>query len=77
MATELEEEVIYYICPHQGICTINCEERSTCKIEREKILLYGVVMKLKTGEVEGEEYMNEIVYLKRKLTIDPLRLVVS
>jgi len=76
METELavNERIVYQICPHQGICTLNCKERSFCTIRREKILLYGVVLNLKKRIVEPEAYMNEIVYLKRSLSIDPLRL---
>lgn len=39
-------------------------------MEKEKILLYGVVLNKRGGTVIGEEYMNEIVYLKRNLDLD-------
>jgi hypothetical protein len=43
-------------------------------IEREKILLYGVVLNLVDGSAISEEYMNEIVYLKKLSNINLRRI---
>lgn len=66
--------IIYRICPNRGLCTINCSHKAPdaedpCLIEREKILLYGVVLNQSNGSAISEEYMNEIVYLKRRINI--------
>lgn len=72
-------EIIHRFCPRNGLCTIECPHKAhdtddPCMIEREQIMLYGVVLNLKDSSAISEEYMNEIVYLKRETKIDLRRI---
>lgn len=64
----MENEV--HLCANRGICTENCPYRSTCKMERFKFLICGVVIDGRNQRVYGEEYLNEVMLKKVEFVED-------
>jgi len=55
------------ICPHRGLCTVDCPDRDGCTISRTPLLIHAIVIHYRQQKIYPDEYINEVAQVKQDL----------